>query len=100
MILGTGIDVTETARIEKALARHGGRFSGRIYTAEEIRYCEKFKNRAERYAARFAAKKQPLKRWVPAGAEASSGSMRKCRIGRAESPNWCCMEPRVKGPSS
>jgi holo-[acyl-carrier protein] synthase len=61
MILGTGIDVTETARIENALARHGGRFSGRIYTAEEIRYCEKFKNCAERYAARFAAKEAAFK---------------------------------------
>ena len=61
MILGTGIDVTETARIEKALARHGDRFSRRIYTAQEIRYCEKFKNRAERYAARFAAKEAAFK---------------------------------------
>jgi holo-[acyl-carrier protein] synthase len=61
MILGTGIDVTETARIEKALARHGDRFSRRIYTAREIQYCEKFKNRAERYAARFAAKEAAFK---------------------------------------
>ena len=61
MILGTGIDVTETARIEQALARHGTRFCRRIYTPGEIRYCERFKNRAERYAARFAAKEAAFK---------------------------------------
>jgi holo-[acyl-carrier protein] synthase len=61
MIVGTGIDITETTRIGEALERHGGRFSRKIFTPGEIAYCEQFKNRAERYAARFAAKEAAFK---------------------------------------
>lgn len=61
MIVGTGIDIAETQRIEQALARHGERFARRVFTAAEIAYCERFKNKAERYAARFAAKEAAFK---------------------------------------
>src|SRR5712692_4924589 len=61
MIVGTGVDIAETSRIDKALERHGERFSKRLYTPGEIAYCEKFKNKAERYAARFAAKEAAFK---------------------------------------
>ncbi len=61
MIVGTGIDIAETARIEQALARHGERFARRVFTEGEIAYCEQFKNKAERYAARFAAKEAAFK---------------------------------------
>jgi len=61
MIVGTGVDIAETARLEQALERHGERFVKRLYTPREIAYCERFKNRAERYAARFAAKEAAFK---------------------------------------
>lgn len=61
MIVGIGVDIAETARIEQALKRHGDRFSRRIFTPREIEYCEQSKNRAERYAARFAAKEAAFK---------------------------------------
>jgi holo-[acyl-carrier protein] synthase len=61
MILGTGIDIVETARIREALERHGDRFCRRLYSPGEITYCEKSKNKAERYAARFAAKEAAFK---------------------------------------
>jgi holo-[acyl-carrier protein] synthase len=61
MIVGTGVDIAETSRIEEVFERHGERFSKRLYTPEEIAYCEKFKNKAERYAARFAAKEAAFK---------------------------------------
>ena len=61
MILGTGVDIAETSRIGQSLERHGERFTKRIFTAAEIAYCERFKNRAERYAARFAAKEAAFK---------------------------------------
>lgn len=61
MIVGTGVDLVETPRIADALKRHGERFSKRLYTAAEIAYCERFKNPAERYAARFAAKEAAFK---------------------------------------
>ncbi len=61
MIVGTGVDIVETPRIQQALERHGERFSRRLYTPREIAYCEKFQNKAERYAARFAAKEAAFK---------------------------------------
>jgi len=61
MIVGTGIDIAETTRIQQVLDRHGARFCRRVYTSEEISYCEKSKNKAERYAARFAAKEAAFK---------------------------------------
>ncbi|MDR3676526.1 MAG: holo-ACP synthase [Acidobacteriota bacterium] len=61
MICGTGVDIAETARIEKSLDRHGERFTKKVFTPAEIAYCDKFKNRGERYAARFAAKEAAFK---------------------------------------
>jgi holo-[acyl-carrier protein] synthase len=61
MIVGIGVDLVETARIGESLERHGEHFIRRLYTPVEIAYCEKFKNRAERYAARFAAKEAAFK---------------------------------------
>lgn len=61
MIVGTGVDIVETQRIEKAFERHPERFAKRLYTPDEIAYCGKFKNQAERFAARFAAKEAAFK---------------------------------------
>jgi holo-[acyl-carrier protein] synthase len=36
-------------------------FLRRIYTAREREYCERFKNKYERYAGRFAAKEAAMK---------------------------------------
>ena len=61
MIVGTGVDIVETSRIQRVFERHGERFARRLFTAGEIAYCEKFKHKAERYAARFAAKEAAFK---------------------------------------
>ncbi len=61
MIVGMGIDVAEVPRIDEALNRHGDRFRQRVFTDGEINYCESKANRAERYAARFAAKEAAMK---------------------------------------
>jgi holo-[acyl-carrier protein] synthase len=61
MVIGTGVDIAETCRIAQGLERHGERFLKRLFTAGEVAYCDKFKNRAERYAARFAAKEAAFK---------------------------------------
>lgn len=61
MIIGTGIDMAEVDRIEASLKRFGTKFTERIFTEAEIRYCESKANRAERYAARFAAKEAGMK---------------------------------------
>ena len=61
MIVGTGVDIAEVPRIAAAIERFGDRFTKRIYTSDEIRYCESKANKAERYAARFAAKEAAMK---------------------------------------
>jgi holo-[acyl-carrier protein] synthase len=61
MIVGTGIDIVEVPRVAAALERFGRRFVERVFTQNEIRYCESKANRVERYAARFAAKEAAMK---------------------------------------
>ena len=61
MIIGTGIDICEVPRIAQSITRFGVRFLHRVFTENEIRYCESKKNSAERYAARFAAKEAAMK---------------------------------------
>jgi holo-[acyl-carrier protein] synthase len=61
MIVGTGIDIAEVPRIAESIQRFGSRFLRRIFTEDEIRYCDSKANRAERYAARFAAKEAAMK---------------------------------------
>ena len=61
MIVGTGIDIAEVPRIRQSIERFGQRFLQRIFTPEEMRYCDSKANRMERYAARFAAKEAGMK---------------------------------------
>ena len=61
MIVGTGVDLAEVARIRAAIDRHGQRFIERVYTPAEIAYVERKANRFERYAGRFAAKEAGMK---------------------------------------
>ncbi len=61
MIVGTGIDIAEVERVAASIERFGKRFLERVFTPEEIRYCESKANKAERYAGRFAAKEAAMK---------------------------------------
>jgi len=61
MIVGMGIDVAEVKRIEAIIESQKERFLRRVYTLDEVAYCEQFKNRYERYAGRFAAKEAAMK---------------------------------------
>jgi holo-[acyl-carrier protein] synthase len=61
MIVGLGVDIAEVDRIEAAIRRHGDAFLQRVFTAAEIAYCERHRNKAERYAGRFAAKEAAMK---------------------------------------
>jgi holo-[acyl-carrier protein] synthase len=61
VILGTGIDIEEVARIRAVIGRHPSRFIERVFTAAERAYVERKANRLERYAARFAAKEAAMK---------------------------------------
>ena len=62
MVIGIGTDVIEIARVKRSIERFGEAFLRRVYTAEEVAYCErKKKNGAESFAARFAAKEAGAK---------------------------------------
>jgi holo-[acyl-carrier protein] synthase len=55
-ILGTGVDIVETARIAGSIERHGERFLARVFLEGERAYCGKMTFPERCYAARFAAK--------------------------------------------
>jgi len=61
VILGTGVDLAEVARIRASIERYGDRFIKRVFTEEEAAYAERKANKYERYAARFAAKEAGMK---------------------------------------
>jgi holo-[acyl-carrier protein] synthase len=56
MILGTGIDIIEVARIASSYEKFGERFLKRLLHDAEITYCLTHKIPAPFIAARFAAK--------------------------------------------
>ncbi len=61
MILGTGIDIIEVDRIQKAIERWGDSFLNHVFCDEEIEYAKKHKFPAQHFAARFAAKEAVFK---------------------------------------
>ena len=61
MIVGSGVDLVEIARIQQSLERYGKRFLNRVFTAAEQAYCMRKRNAAESFAARFAAKEAGAK---------------------------------------
>ena len=54
MIIGIGTDIAEVARIAKSIENKS--FKEKVFSKAEIVYCEGKVNKAESYAARFAAK--------------------------------------------
>jgi holo-[acyl-carrier protein] synthase len=56
MIIGTGVDLIDTRRIERTLERFGERFTERCFTDTERAKADRRLKRADTYAKRFAAK--------------------------------------------
>ena len=61
MVIGVGTDLMEIARIERSVERFGESFLQRVFTPGEVEYCQRKKNAAESFAARFAAKEAGAK---------------------------------------
>ena len=62
MIVGTGVDLCEVARMQKAIeSAHGQRLAERVFTEREIAYARRLASPYERFAARFAAKEAGMK---------------------------------------
>ncbi len=60
-IVGIGTDITECLRIARMIERHGDLFINRVYTPEEVRYCQSRKQSTQHYTGRWAAKEAVLK---------------------------------------
>ena len=60
-ILGTGIDIVENYRLKKILQKKKSNFKKKIFTINEVAYCEKKSNSISCYAKRFAAKEAFVK---------------------------------------
>lgn len=61
MIIGLGTDIIEVVRIGEMIERHGEMFLQRVYTEQEIRYCQRRKAAMQHYAGRWAAKEAVMK---------------------------------------
>ena len=62
MKITTGIDIIEVERIKEAIDNMGNGFLNRIYTEDEIQYCNKSDiMKYQHFAARFAAKEAVFK---------------------------------------
>lgn len=61
-IIGVGIDIVDIERFKKILSKETGRdFIQRFFSINEIEYCEKFSEKGQHYAVRFAAKEAFIK---------------------------------------
>ena len=62
MEIRCGTDIIEIERIKESIESLDGKFAKRIYTEDEIKYCESKKaQKYQHYAARFAAKEAIFK---------------------------------------
>jgi len=61
VIVGLGTDIVEIVRIGRMIERHGELFLQRVYTEEEIRYCQRRKECYQHFAGRWAAKEAVMK---------------------------------------
>lgn len=61
MIIGTGVDIVEVARIKRLLEKHATRFEEKIFTMDEILYCRSKADPGIYFSARFAVKEAVMK---------------------------------------
>lgn len=64
MILGIGVDLVCTRRIQALIAKYGNKFTNRIFSEKEILDSLKYRDeyaRARHFAKRFAAKEAYVK---------------------------------------
>ena len=60
-IFGIGTDIVNVQRMKKSLSKNGSNFKNKIFSKNEIIYCEKRKNSHTFFAKRFAAKEAFVK---------------------------------------
>jgi holo-[acyl-carrier protein] synthase len=60
-VLGIGSEITECLRIARMIERHGEQFINRVFTAEEIRFCQNCKQSTQHFTGHWAAKEAVLR---------------------------------------
>jgi holo-[acyl-carrier protein] synthase len=60
-VIAVGTDIVEVVRIGQMIERHGEIFLNRVYTDDEIRYCQRRKEYTQHFAGRWAAKEAVMK---------------------------------------
>jgi len=60
-VISIGTDIVEVVRIGQMIERHGEIFLNRVYTDDEIRYCQRRKEYTQHFAGRWAAKEAVMK---------------------------------------
>ena len=59
-IIGIGNEIVECLRVAKMIERYGERFLCRVFTAEEIAYCQRRHQASQHFSAHWAAKEAVL----------------------------------------
>ncbi len=60
-IIGTGVDLVEVPRFQRAVQKWGDRFLNRLFTSGELTYARGRKSMVQHLAVRFAAKEAVVK---------------------------------------
>ena len=60
-VRGIGVDLVKISRMRDVIDRWQGRFLQRVFTEQEIAYCQARRDPVPHFAARFAAKEAGLK---------------------------------------
>ncbi|HEY9898787.1 MAG TPA: holo-ACP synthase [Pantanalinema sp.] len=60
-ILGIGVDLVDIERLRGVVARRGEAFLARVFTPDEIAYCQRHKDPGPSLSARFGAKEALVK---------------------------------------
>lgn len=87
MFIGIGTDIVEIKQIKYSIEK-SERFVERVFTRNEITYCEKMINKFQHYAARFAAKEAVLK-------ALKTGWGNGIKVNEIEVKNMNCGAPKI-----
>ncbi len=82
-IQGLGIDIIEIKRI-RSIAKERKSFLSRVFTDEEIRYCQRKKDIWQHFAVRFAAKEAVWKALGKPGLRLKNISVKNLPSGKPE----------------
>ncbi len=82
-IQGLGVDIVEIKRI-RSIAKKRESFLSRVFTDEEIRYCQRKKDTWQHFAVRFAAKEAVWKALGKPGLRLKNISVKNLPSGKPE----------------